>query len=120
MPRRINNKPSILEPAGDLIRKFSDSDSRLRRRVLKGSLIALGVWFLLSLLFGTYSLPRIVRLNLERDALVESNRRLTVGLIDANRKRDLLRTDPTYIESVARTDYFMVRPNEIIYRYRGR
>jgi cell division protein FtsB len=120
MPRRIQNKPSILEPAGDLLRKISDSDSRLRRRILRGSLVALGVWFALSLLFGTYSVPRIVRLNLERDALTESNRQLTVDLIDAARVRDLLRSDPTYIEAVARTDYFMVRPHEIIYRYRSR
>jgi len=120
MPRRINNKPSILEPAGDLIRKISDSDSRLRRRILNGSLIALGVWFVLSLSFGTYSLPRIVRLNLEREALTESNRRLAVGLIDDVRIRELLRNDPGYIEEVARTRYYMVRPHEIVYRYRSR
>jgi len=120
MPRRINNKPSILDPAGDLIRKISDSDSRLRRRILKWSLTALGIWFALSLLFGTYSVPRIVRLNLERAALTESNRRLTVNLIDAARLRDLLRSDPSYIEAIARTDFYMVRPQEIIYRYRSR
>ena len=119
MPRRINNKPSLLEPAGDLIRKFSDADSRLRRRVVKGALLAVGAWFAFSLLFGTYSLPRIVRLQLQKHDLTEANRQLTVELIDADRIRELLRSDPSFIESVARTRFYMARPNEIIYRYRG-
>lgn len=71
-------------------------------------------------MFGTYSLPRIVRLEIEKGGLIDSNRELTVELIDAVRIRDLLRTDPTYIEHIARTRYFMVRPDETIYRYRGR
>jgi cell division protein FtsB len=64
--------------------------------------------------------PRIVRLNLKKDALIETNRRLAADLIDATRVRDMLDRDSVYIEQIARTRYFMVRPNEIVYRYRTR
>ena len=68
---------------------------------------------------GPYSLPRIARLDLERRALIEANQRLTIELIDAARIRKMLKSDPSYIEYIARTKYRMVRPNETIYRYRG-
>jgi cell division protein FtsB len=120
MPRRISKKPSILSPAGNLIRKLSDTDIRLRRRVLKGSLWVLGLLFAYSLMFGTYSVPRISRLTLQKRSLIETNRELTAQLVDADRMRDLLKSDREYIEYIARTKYFMVRPGETIFRYRDR
>ena len=69
---------------------------------------------------GTYGIPRIVRLTLERDALTDANRQLQVQLVDAARTRQMLQEDLRYIEYIARTQYFMAAPNETIYRYRGR
>jgi cell division protein FtsB len=69
---------------------------------------------------GTYSIPRIIRLKMEQQALIEANRQYTVELVDAARVRRLLLTSPSYIEYIARSRYRMVRPNETIYRYRGR
>ena len=65
--------------------------------------------------------PRVKR-GPETDSLegLETNRRLAADLIDADRVREMLTDDPVYIEQVARTRYYMVRPNEIIYRYRTR
>jgi cell division protein FtsB len=120
MRRRFHKKNAFLAPAGNLIKKLSNADSRLRRRVLKVSLWGLAGLFTMSLLFGTYSIPRIVKLEIKKEALIETNRRLTVDLVDADRVRDMLRDDALYIEDIARTRYYMVRPNEIIYRYRGR
>ncbi len=77
------------------------------------------VLFVYSLMVGTYSLPRIARLEFQRRSLVEANKTLTVKLIDAARVKKLLLDDPTYIEYIARTKYRMARPNETIYRYRG-
>lgn len=118
MPRRIKKKPSLLAPAGNLIRRLSDTDKRLRRRVLTYSLWIVGVLFVYGLLFGTYSLPRIIKLHFKEQSLVEANRQLTVDLIDAVRQRKMLRDDPDYIEYIARTRYFMVRPDETVYRFR--
>ena len=121
MPRRIRKKKaSLLAPAGNLIKKLSNTDQRLRRRVLTISLWGLGVLFACSLLFGNYGIPRIVRLYLQKQSLVESNRQLTAQLIDAAREREMLKSDPGYIEKIARTRYYMVRPGEIVYRYRIR
>ncbi|MBD3257732.1 hypothetical protein GF377_04810 [candidate division GN15 bacterium] len=118
MPRRIKKKPSLLAPAGNLLRKLSDTNARLRRRVLTYSLWGLGILFVYGLTVGTYSLPRIVKLHLKKQALVESNRQLTAQLIDASREREMLRYDARYIEHIARTRYFMVKPDELIYRFR--
>jgi len=110
----------LLAPAGSLVKRLSNADSRLRRRVLQVGLWALAGMFTITLLFGTYSLPRIARLHFKRDALIETNRRLTADLIDAARIRKMLTSDAFYIEQIARSRYYMVRPNEIIYRYRTR
>ncbi len=92
----------------------------MRRRVLRIGLLGLAGLFLVSLLFGNYSLVRIIKLQLSKSTLIESNRRLTTNLIDATRARRMLLDDPYYIEQVARSRYYMVRPGETIYRYRGR
>ncbi len=88
--------------------------------MLRISLWGLAGLFAVSLLFGTYSVPRIIKLHLQKSTLIETNRRLTAELVDAVRVREMLRSDPLFIEQIARTRYYMVRPGETIYRYRGR
>ncbi|MCX6835874.1 MAG: septum formation initiator family protein [candidate division Zixibacteria bacterium] len=121
MPRKISQrKPSLLAPAGDLLKSLSNAESRLRRRVFRIGLLCVVVLFAYSLVFGSYSLPRIARLQMKKHALIETNRRLATELIDTDRTRHLLQTDPCYIEQVARTRYYMVHPDDIVYRYRTR
>lgn len=120
MPHRIKNKRSLFAPLADnFILRLSASDSRFRRKVVKISFWVVGAVFIYSLMSGTYGIPRIIRLEMQRHSLVEANRRLTSELIDADRICKLLESDPGYIEYIARTKYRMVRPNETIYRYRG-
>lgn len=121
MPRKISQrKPSLLAPASDLLKSLSNAESRLRRRVFHIGLLCIAIMFAYSLVFGSYSLPRIARLQLKKHALIETNRRLAADLIDTDRTRRLLETDPCYIEQVARTRYYMVHPDDIVYRYRSR
>jgi len=121
MPRKITQrKPSLLAPAGDLLKNLSNAESRLRRRIFRIGLLGVALLFTYSLVFGSYSLPRIARLQLKKHALIESNRRLAAELIDCDRIHRLLETDPVYIEQVARTRYYMVHPDDIVYRYRIR
>ena len=56
---------------------------------------------------------------MERKALIEANRRHTVDLVDASRMKNMLQSDRSYIEYIARTRYHMAYPNETIYRYQG-
>jgi cell division protein FtsB len=119
MPRRIHKDRSLFKPLVNLLtRRFAETNSLTRRRLVR--LIALGfvAMFCYSLLFGTFSLPRMVRLSIEKNALTHSNRELAVALIDAARTKRLLLNDPTYIELVARTKYSLAYPDEIMYRYR--
>jgi len=120
MPRRVKKSPSIFAPLTEnFVKRLSGTDQRLRRKIVKYGFWIIGMLFLYSLMSGTYGVPRIVRLELERRALIEANRRELAGLVDASRTRDMLRSDRNYIEYIARTRYHMAYPDETIYRYRG-
>jgi len=119
MSRRIKKKPSLLAPAGDLLKKLSNTNARTRRRVFKIGLWVATAFFLYSFMSGTYGIPRIIRLEMERSQLIASNQRQMVELIDAVRVRKMLESNPGFIEYIARTRYHMAYPNEIIYRFRG-
>jgi len=119
MSRRIKKKPSLFAPAGNLLKKLSNTDARIRRRVVKIGLWVLGLFFLYSFMSGTYGITRIARLEIERKQLTEANQYQLVELIDAVRVRKMLTSDPDFIEYIARTRYHMAYPNEIIYRFRG-
>ena len=119
MPRRVKTKSSILAPAGSLIKRLADTNARVRRKIIRYGLWGVSLFFLYTVMSGTYGLPRIVRLKMEKEALIDANRRHLVELVDAARVREMLKSDPNYIEWIARTRYHLARPDEIIYRYRG-
>lgn len=119
MPRRVRKSSSILAPAGNLIRRLSDTRARSRRRLLKYGLWSVVIFLVYSFMSGTYGIPRIVRLELEQKAITQANHDLRVNLIEADRVRYMLKHDRSYIEQVARTRYHMARPNETVYRYSG-
>lgn len=120
MPRRVKKSPSLLSPLTDnLVRRLSGTDNRIRRKVIKYGFWTIGLLFVYSLMSGTYGIPRIVRLEMERKAYIEANHQHTVDLVDAARTKEMLRSDPSYIEYIARTRYHMAYPNETIYRYQG-
>jgi len=120
MPRRRKTKPSLLSPASNFLKRISDGDSRLRRRLVKICAWSLALFFIYTCMSGTYGFPRIIRLKMEKDALMDANRRQLVQLADDLRIRSLLKTDPSYIEYIARSRYHMAATNETIYRYGGR
>ncbi len=120
MPRRVTHSRSLFAPlAENFVRRISNTNKHLRRKVIKYGFWILGLLFFYSLMSGTYGIPRIARLELERRALIKSNRSLTIDLIDAARIKKMLESDPGYIESLARTRYHMVYPDETIYRFLG-
>ena len=120
MSRRVKKSPSIFAPITDnFVKRLSGTSQRFRRKLVRYGFWAIGLMFLYSLMSGTYGIPRIIRLEMERKALIEANRRDLVDLVDADRKRKMLESDETYIEYIARTRYHMAYPDETIYRYRG-
>lgn len=120
MPRRIRTKPTILTPAGNLIRRLRESDGHIRRRLVRVVLALIAVFFIWSCFDNEYGMVRIIKLTMERDGIAQANQRKTAELIDAVRIRELLKSDRSYIEYIARTRYHMAAPDETIYRFRGR
>ena len=121
MPRRVKQNRSFLTPlAENFIQRISSQDSRLRRKLVRYGFWILGIMFLYSLMAGDYGLPRIARLELERQSLTDANRQVRADVIDLARTRSRLLYDRAYIEKIARTRYFMVGPGETVYRYRTR
>ncbi len=105
--------------AENFVKKLAGNNQRFQKKLLKYGSWLLGIWFVYSLLVGTFSLPRIIRLELEQRELRSANRYLIIELIDATRIHRMLKDNPSYIEYVARTKYRMVRPQETVYRFRG-
>lgn len=101
------------------MRRLSDTDVRLRRKVVRYALWIGGVLIFYSLAFGDFSIPRIIRLHMEREALIQANQQQVAEVIDSELTRDKLLNDPIFIEIIARTKYHMIRPGETLYRYRG-
>jgi len=121
MARRTKQSRSLLAPlAENFVKRLSSTDARWRRKIVKYGFLILGLFFFYSLMSGTYGVPRIIRLELEKKTLVRDNHQRLVELIDAVRVRGMLRSSPAYIEYIARTQYYMIYPNEVIYRYYDR
>ncbi len=121
MPRRVRKTRSRLPSLTEsFVKKLSTADARLRRKVVRYAFWGVGILFFYSLMVGTYSIPRIVRLELQKSALIETNQRLLVNLMDNDRIRKMLESDRIYLEHIARTRFHMARPDETIYLYRGR
>lgn len=121
MPPRVRKTstkgPSLAE---SFIKKLSSADARLRRKIVRYAFWSAGFLFFYSLMVGTYSIPRIIRLEMEKNDLAESNQKLLVNLIDNDRVRKMLESDPIYLERIARSRFHMTRSDETIYLYRER
>jgi len=67
--------------------------------------------------FSDHGFVHLYRTEMERQAYTERIRQLTdenQALLD---EIDRLRTDKKYVESVARKQFNMIKPNEVIYRF---
>lgn len=106
--------------AENFVKRVSGSDARLRRKIIKIGFWVIGLSFLYSLFSGTYGVPRIIRLEMQKSSLIEANRQKTAALVDAVRIRKRLLVDERFIEAFARERYYMIYPGETIYRYQGR
>ncbi len=103
MPRKVKKTRSFLGPiAGNFIKRVSGADARLRRKVSRLGLWAIGLLFAWSLLSGTYGLPRIIRLELEKGALTESNLQKSAALVDGARIKKMLLTNDAAMPIVSK------------------
>lgn len=121
MPRRTDRtRPSLFSPAGELLRKLNAADQQERwQQVIVGTVLAIGL-FLYASFTGETSAINIAKLEFEKRTLTQANQSRFAEIVDASLKIDRLRSDKTYLEIIARTNYRMVYPNEILYRFKGK
>lgn len=72
---------------------------------------------LLVIIFGDRGVVEVDRLKGERDRLLRDNRDLTQQNLSLRREIDRLKTDPAYIEHVARQELGMIGRDEVIVRF---
>ncbi len=119
MPRKKSkkSKKSLLEPLRqNVAKRLSNTDIRIRRKVLLGLVVFVGLFLLYSFFSGSYGFVRIAQLHARQHRLKKENRRLLVRLVDTELTRNRLLNDMNYIEYIARTKHFFSRPGEVIYR----
>ena len=82
------------------------------------SLVALVLFnILLVIIFGDRGLVEVNRLRGEKDRLLRDNRELTEKNLSLSREIERLKTDPVYIEHVARQELGMIGRDEVIVRF---
>lgn len=67
--------------------------------------------------FGERGLLRIFHLNKDRQALQKKADQLRAENDRMKREVEALKSDRRYLESIARKDFGLVRPNEVIYQF---
>lgn len=67
--------------------------------------------------FGERGLLRIYHLSKDRQELQKKADTLRSENENLKREIEALKTDRRYLESIARKDFGLVRPNEVIYRF---
>jgi len=82
------------------------------RAVLIGGLLVLVYFYL----FGDYGVQRIRRQKQEIIELEQTVEQLRVQQEELKKAVELLKTDPEYIERIAREEYGLVKQGEIIYK----
>ncbi len=82
------------------------------------SLVALVLFnILLVIVFGDRGLVEVSRLKAERSQLSRDNRELTEKNLALHREIERLKSDPAYIEHIARQELGMIGRDEVIIRF---
>lgn len=87
-------------------------------------LLSMGIILLFAMLlfivFSDNGLADLYLLKNERDRLIGENRHLTAENLKLYRAIERLKSDPAYIESIARKELGMIRKEEIIIKARSK
>lgn len=67
--------------------------------------------------FGERGLLRIYHLSKEKEEIAEKVSEIKVTNDNLKREIEALKSDRRYLESIARKDFGLVRPNEVVYQF---
>ena len=111
------NKKTLLDPLKqNIVKRLSDTNIRVRRKLLLGLIAFIGLFLLYSFFSGSYGFVRIAQLHMKERQLKHDNHQLLVRLVDSEMTRKRLVDDMNYIEYIARTKHYFSRKGEIVYR----
>jgi len=93
------------------------SRAALIKRLLMTAGIALGLVFLWSLIVGEMGVVKYYRMSAHARVLRSEIERMKTDNARLSREVEALRTDPAYIERMARDKIGLARPGEVVYYY---
>lgn len=102
-----------------LIGRLAEYEHGFKRKTARLLLYLAALYLVYLFCSGDYGLFRIYRLSRERDGLKENYRAVVAEAVDYSYRLRRLRTDPHYVEYLARTRYGFSRPSETIYHLKS-
>jgi cell division protein FtsB len=91
--------------------------SPLRKRLIIASGVLLGIYMLVSFIFGEMGVVKYYRMKLQYHAVNEEITALRQANVQLSREVHSLKTDTAYMERIARDKLGLARPGEIVYYY---
>jgi cell division protein FtsB len=85
--------------------------------LLPFALMVMAIMTVPTLVLDEQGLPRYRHLRSELEELRESNDELVREIAALKREIDALRTDPSYVERIARDELGMVRDEEVVFQF---
>ena len=87
------------------------------KKLLIAAMIPVGVYFLVTFVFGEMGLVKYYRMKAQYQALTQEMAVLKQDNIRLMREVRALKTDPVYIEKLARDKLGLARSGEVVYYY---
>ena len=109
--KNINKRLKELFPGIKLNLKFHGH----RHHII---LAAAGLLLIYSFFSGATGFVHIAKLHIEKNRLISENQKLLAELVDAEIIKKRLINDKNFIEYIARTQHYLSRPGEVIYRFK--
>ena len=89
-----------------------------RQKIMLAVILIAMFNLLLVTLFGDNGLFELRRLQYSHQELLKDNARITKENLQMYHSVDRLQNDPNFIESIARQELGMVRPDELIFKFK--
>jgi cell division protein FtsB len=93
------------------------SRSPFRKRLAIASGVLLGIYLLVSFIFGEMGVVKYYRMKLQYSAVNEEISALRQANVQLSQEVHSLKTDAAYMERIARDKLGLARPGEIVYYY---
>lgn len=91
--------------------------SPFRKRLAVVSVVLLGIYLLVSFIFGDMGVVKYYRMKHQYTAVYKEMSALREANVQLSREVHSLKTDAAYVERIARDKLGLARPGEIVYYY---